>query len=109
MWWLFLPFLFQDPADQRPRIAQTVVVSAATEPVPLDALARAVTILTRDEISRLPSWSVADVLRLAGSVEVRSRGNFGTQTDFSVRGGGFGQVVVLVDGHRLNDRQSGHQ
>ena len=48
MWWLFLPFLFQDPADQRPRIAQTVVVTAATEPVPLDVLARAVTILTRD-------------------------------------------------------------
>jgi vitamin B12 transporter len=107
MWWLFLPFLFQDP-DQRPRIAQTVVVTAATEPVPLDVLARAVTILTRDEISHLPSWSIADVLRLAGSVEVRSRGNFGTQTDFSVRGGGFGQVVVLVDGIRLNDSQSGH-
>jgi iron complex outermembrane receptor protein len=108
MWWLFFPFLFQDPADQRPRIAQTVVVTAATEPVPLDALARAVTILTGDEISRLPSWSVADVLRLAGSVEVRSRGNFGTQTDISVRGGGFGQVVVLIDGIRLNDSQSGH-
>ncbi|MGH9308808.1 MAG: TonB-dependent receptor plug domain-containing protein, partial [Vicinamibacterales bacterium] len=108
MWWTLIPLLLQDPALQPPRITQTVVVSAASEPVPLDALARAVTVLTRDEIDRLPSWSIADVLRMAGSVQVRSRGSFGTQTDLSVRGGGFGQVVVLVDGVRLNDSQSGH-
>ncbi|HUF67281.1 MAG TPA: TonB-dependent receptor [Longimicrobiales bacterium] len=106
MWWLLL--LLQDPGAPPPRIAQTVVVSAATEPVPLDGLARAVVVITREEISRLPSWSLADLLRLAGSVEVRARGSFGAQSDLSVRGGGFGQVVVLVDGVRLNDSQSGH-
>jgi iron complex outermembrane receptor protein len=108
MLWMVSSLLLQDPGGQPPRITQAVVVSAAIEPVPLDALARAVTIVTRDEIRRLPSWSIADVLRLAGAVEVRSRGNFGTQTDLSLRGGGFGQVVVLVDGVRLNDSQSGH-
>ncbi|MBA2604276.1 MAG: TonB-dependent receptor, partial [Acidobacteria bacterium] len=55
-----------------------------------------------------PRSSVADLLRLAASVEVRSRGGFGTQSDLSVRGGGFGQVLVLMDGVRLNDSQSGH-
>jgi iron complex outermembrane receptor protein len=108
MWWVMAALLAQDPAVQPPRITQTVVVAAATQPVPLDMLARAVTVLTRDEISRLPNWSIADVLRLAGSVQVRSRGSFGTQSDLSVRGGGFGQVLVLVDGIRLNDSQSGH-
>jgi iron complex outermembrane receptor protein len=96
------------PAQDPPRITQDVVVSASSEPVPLDLLARAVTVLSGDEIRRLPSWSVADVLRLAAGVEARSRGTFGTQTDLAVRGGGFGQVVVLVDGVRLNDSQSGH-
>src|SRR5687768_7108829 len=106
MWWLL--FLLQDPGAAPPRISQTVVVSAATEPVPLDALARAVTVITRDELRRLPGSSVADLLRLAGSVEVRVRGGFGAQSDLSVRGGGFGEVLVLVDGTRLNDSQSGH-
>ena len=113
MWWLLFISSFlrggaQEAVAQQPRITQTVVVSAATQPVPLDALARAVVVITRDEISRLPSWSTADLLRLAGGVEVRARGGFGTQTDFSMRGGGFGQVLVLVDGFRLNDSQSGH-
>lgn len=98
----------QDPGALPPRISQDVIVSAATQPVPLDALARGVTIVTREELERLPAWSLADVLRLAGSVEVRQRGSFGTQADLSIRGGGFGQVVVLVDGVRLNDSQSGH-
>jgi outer membrane cobalamin receptor len=106
MWWLL--FLLQDPGAAPPRISQTVVVSAATEPVPLDALARAVTVITREELMRLPGSSVADFLRLAGSVEVRVRGNGGAQADLSVRGGSFGDVLVLVDGTRLNDTQSGH-
>ena len=107
-WPILLLLALQDPAPEVPRVTQTVVVSASSEPVPLDSLARAVTILTREELARLPAWSIADALRLTGSVQVRSRGGFGAQNDFSVRGGGFGGVVVLVDGVRLNDSQSGH-
>src|SRR6185436_14184725 len=56
----------------------------------------------------LPVRSVADVLRLAASVDVRARGGAGVQSDFAVRGASFGQMLVLVDGVRLNDAQSGH-
>lgn len=64
--------------------------------------------LTRDDLAGLPMSSVADLLRLVSSVGVRSRGPQGAQTDFTVRGAGFGQTLVLVDGIRLNDAQSGH-
>ena len=52
--------------------------------------------------------SVADALRLVSSVDVQSRGERGVQTDFTVRGAGFGEALVLVNGVRLNDPQSGH-
>jgi iron complex outermembrane receptor protein len=107
MWWLPL-LLLQDPAQLPPRISHDVVVSAATQPVPLDTLARPVFVLTREQIAMLPAFSIAELLRLSAAVEARARGGFGTQTDFAVRGGGFGQVVVMVDGVRLNDSQSGH-
>ena len=51
---------------------------------------------------------VADVLRLASSIDVRARGERGVQTDFALRGATFGQMLMLVDGVRLNDAQSGH-
>ncbi len=48
------------------------------------------------------------MLRLVASVDVRARGIRGVQTDFAVRGANFGQMLVLVDGVRMNDAQSGH-
>jgi iron complex outermembrane receptor protein len=87
---------------------QTVVVTAAATPVELGTVTRTLTVITRDQIDALPVHSVAEVLRLASSVDVRARGERGVQTDFAIRGANFGQMLVLVDGVRLNDAQSGH-
>ena len=87
---------------------QTVVVTAADTPVEFGSVTRTLEVITRDQIAQLPVSSVADVLRLASSVDVRARGERGVQSDFDVRGAGFGQMLVLVDGVRLNDVQSGH-
>jgi len=99
---------FVSPAlAQAPRLHESVVVSGAAEPVPFDSLGRAVWLLTRDDIARLPIRSIEDVLRFASSVDVRARSPY-VQADFAVRGGSFGQTLVLLDGVRLNDAQSGH-
>jgi iron complex outermembrane receptor protein len=87
---------------------QTVVVTATATPVELGSITRTLTVITRDEIAALPVHSIADLLRVAASVDVRARGVRGVQSDFAVRGAGFGQMLVLVDGVRLNDAQSGH-
>ena len=91
-----------------PSYRQTVVVTAAATPVELGSVTRSLTVITRQEIEALPVASVADVLRLAASVDVRARSDHGIQSDFAVRGASFGQMLVLVDGVRLNDAQSGH-
>jgi iron complex outermembrane receptor protein len=41
-------------------------------------------------------------------MEVQSRGPFGAQADFSLRGATFQQVLVILDGVRLNDPLTGH-
>jgi iron complex outermembrane receptor protein len=85
-----------------------VIVTAHAEEVPYQTLARTVVVLTHDDIRRLPAHSVADLLAYASSIDVRSRGPLGVQSDFAARGATFGQALVLVDGFRLNDAQSGH-
>ena len=87
---------------------QTVVVTAAARPVELGSVTRTMTVITRQQIESLPVHSIADVLRLASSIDVRARGTRGVQTDFALRGATFGQMLMLVDGVRLNDAQSGH-
>jgi len=105
---LVLLLLAAAPASAQDSYRQTVVVTAATTPVDLGSLTRTMTIITRDQIDALPAHTIADVLRLAPSVDVRARGVNGVQTDFAIRGANFGQMLVLVDGVRLNDAQSGH-
>src|SRR5687767_4438304 len=96
------------PDAQQPPVHETVVVTATVAPEPLGNVGRTVVVLTGEEIRMLPIVSVADALRVLASADVRSRGPFGVQSDFSFRGAGFGQALILVNGVRLNDAQSGH-
>jgi iron complex outermembrane receptor protein len=65
-------------------------------------------VVTAADLARLPVASVTDALRLLPGVWVRQRGPFGSQTDVSVRGAAFGQTLILIDGVRVNDPQTGH-
>lgn len=96
------------PAPPPEPVRETVIVTGHAEPVPFENLSRVVVVITREEIARLPVRSVAEVLQYLSSVDVQSRGALGVQSDFSVRGAAFGRTLVLVNGVRINDAQSGH-
>jgi vitamin B12 transporter len=59
-------------------------------------------------LSRSPIHSIDDLLRFIPGVEVQQRGPQGAQGDLLIRGGTFQQVLVLIDGIRLNDPLTGH-
>ena len=97
------------PASPPPvRIAEEVIVTASAWPADANRIGRSVTVLTGEDLRRLGIGVVADALRLVPGVDVRARGPRDVQTDFSIRGATFGQNLVLIDGFRLNDSQSGH-
>ena len=89
-------------------VKETVVVTGSVSPDAFGSVGRTLVILTREELARLPVSNPIDALRLVPSVEVRERGARGVQADFAIRGAAFGQALVLVNGARLNDAQSGH-
>lgn len=94
--------------SQQQPLEETVVVTANAYPVPFENLSRTVTVLTREDIDKLPAYSIADVLAQAISVDIRSRSPFGVQADISLRGSAYSQSLILVDGVRINDSQTGH-
>ncbi|GAB3756886.1 TonB-dependent receptor plug domain-containing protein [Spirosoma pomorum] len=71
-------------------------------------LGRNVTIIPGREISRFPVNSLDDLLRVLPSIDVQSRGSFGAQADITLRGSTFNQVLILIDGMRINDPLTGH-
>ena len=92
-------------AQQIPREIDTVHVVARTDPTLVSAT-RSFEVLTRAELARHASRSLADVLGLALGVDAQTRSP--AQADLGLRGSTFNQIVVLVDGVRVSDVQSGH-
>src|SRR5947209_18728325 len=91
---------------QQPR-HETIVVTGTFEPLSLDEIDRAIRVLpVRD--NALVLNTLVDVLSLDPSVDLAERAPDGIQTDLSIRGSSFGQTLVLLNGQRLNDVQSGH-
>jgi iron complex outermembrane receptor protein len=93
--------------DQVPRREETIVVTGAFEPVPLQEADRAITALDTREAPLLYSTWI-DYFRLEPSLDLRQRAPGGVQADLSIRGSSFGQALVLLNGMRVNDAQTGH-
>jgi iron complex outermembrane receptor protein len=75
--------------------------------VPLEEADRSVAAFpVRDQA--LVSNTLSDFLHLDSSLDLRQRAPNGVQSDLSIRGASFGQTLVLLNGQRMNDVQSGH-
>lgn len=87
-------------------LQEVLVVSQKAE-VNSDAY-RLVTQISEADMQGLPIQTVADILQYLPGVDVRTRGANGAQSDLSMRGGTFDQVLVMLNGVSLNDFQTGH-
>ncbi len=67
---------------------------------------RAVEVITATEIRRLPARTLSDVIGWALGADVQARSP--AQADVGLRGSSAEQVLVLVDGVRATDPQTGH-
>jgi len=71
-------------------------------------MSRTIQLITADDIKFLPAQSLPELLQNVAGIDVRRRGVNGVQADLSIRGGGFDQSLVLVNGINLSDPQTGH-
>jgi len=97
-----------DPNQKITADPQTVVVTGTFQPTPLSELNR--TVVSFDNSNeKLPDYfSYVDLLKSDSSVDIEQRAPNGVQADLSIRGANFEQSLVLLNGLRMNDAQSGH-
>jgi len=77
-------------------------------PLKISETGRNITILTSEQIQNIPATSLDEILQTVPGLEVQSRGGFGVQADISLRGATFTQVLMLLDGMKLNDPLTSH-
>lgn len=95
-------------AQQTDTELNPVTVTASYRPEPVSKTGRNITTINGTYFNQLPVHSVDELLRYIPGVEVQSRGPMGAQSDVVIRGGTFQQVLIILDGLRLNDPNTGH-
>lgn len=85
-----------------------VVVSSTRIDLPLSENARSIQIISKENIRQAGVTTVVDLLQQVAGIDIRRRGIAGTQADLYIRGGSFDQTLLLIDGIKLDDAQTGH-
>jgi len=85
-----------------------VTVTASVQPKPVSQTGRNIITFQGSSFANLPVHSVDELLRYLPGVEMQMRGPMGSQSDIVLRGGTFQQVLIMLDGVRINDPNTGH-
>ena len=85
-----------------------VVVTSSRIDLPFKENSRTIQIVTAEDIKKLGITNVADALQQLAGIDVRRQGVNGMQADLYIRGGGFDQTLLLIDGIKVDDPQTGH-
>ena len=93
---------------EKPIELNEVPVSASLGKGTYASATKQITILTAKEIQELPVLNINELLEYVAGVDMRQRGPLDVQGDLGVRGGTFDQTLVLVNGVRMNNPQTGH-
>jgi iron complex outermembrane receptor protein len=103
----FFPLQAQDGNLKRDTLKEVIITSTRIE-LPFKKDSRTMIIINAETIKNSAATNVADLLQQVAGVDIRRRGTGGGQADLFIRGGGFDQTLLLIDGIKMDDAQTGH-
>lgn len=111
---VLLPLVFavlkgnaQEDVQKMDTLKEVVVTSSRID-LPFKENSRTIQIVTAEDIKKLGVTNVADALQQIAGIDVRRQGVNGMQSDLYIRGGSFDQTLLLIDGIKVDDAQTGH-
>ncbi|WP_405294713.1 TonB-dependent receptor plug domain-containing protein [Algibacter sp. Ld11] len=101
-------FLGYAQIEQQKQNLDTIVVASTRIDLPFKENSRTINIISSVDIKNSAANNIADLLQQVAGVDIRRRGTAGSQADLYIRGGSFDQTLLLIDGVKMNDVQTGH-
>ena len=86
----------------------TVLIKSTRIDLPFKENSRTINVISSKVIKNSAATNVADLLQQVAGLDIRRRGTAGSQADLYIRGGGFDQTLLLIDGIKMDDAQTGH-
>jgi len=103
----FGTFLFSQEIPPQEKLDEVIITSSRID-LPFSENSRTITIISSEEINNSTATNIADLLQTVAGIDIRRRGVDGMQSDIYIRGGNFNQTLILIDGFKTEDPQTGH-
>lgn len=91
-----------------PEELEEVIINSSRIDIPFSENSRTIIVITAQEIQTSGVTNITDLLQQFAGIDVRRRGTVGMQSDLYIRGGSFDQTLLLIDGIKVEDSQTGH-
>ncbi len=85
-----------------------VIITSSRIDLPFKENSRTILVITAKQIKQSAVTNITDLLQQVAGVDMRRRGVSGMQADLYIRGGSFDQTLLLIDGIKVEDPQTGH-
>lgn len=84
-----------------------IVVTASRTPQSTQTVTGDITVIDREQIDRVSGGAIVDLLRLQPGLQITTNGGMGNASNVFMRGTNTNQLVVLIDGVRMNSATTG--
>ena len=104
-------FSFHSVLAQQPSQSQnldSITITSTAIELPFKKNSRTITLISSEVIKQSPATNLAELLQQEAGIDVRRQGINGMQADLYIRGGSFDQTLILIDGIKVEDPQTGH-
>ena len=85
-----------------------IILNTSRIDIPFSENSRSIQIISSNEIKKRNPKNLIELLKQISGIDIRQRGINGQQADLYIRGGTFDQSLILIDGVKLDDPQTGH-
>ena len=106
--WLLTSTVTVAQNNKMPEKLDEVVITSSRIDIPFSENSRTITVISAKEIQSSGASNVTDLLQQVAGLDIRRRGTVGMQSDLYIRGGSFDQTLLLIDGIKVEDSQTGH-
>ena len=104
---LLINFSFSQEQKKEEQLEEVIITSSRID-LPFSENSRTISVITTEDIKLSAATNVSDLLQQVAGVDLRRRGTNGMQADLYIRGGSFDQTLLLIDGIKVEDAQTGH-
>ena len=105
---VLLIFSIQYNIAQEIQPLDSITIKSSRIDLPFKMNSRTISVITMEDIKNSPATNLVELLQQEAGVDIRRQGVYGMQSDLYIRGGGFDQTLLLIDGVKSEDPQTGH-